>query len=181
MKKQNTEIKMKRGHILKQEIMDGLKERIEKNSLIILTDTSNLTVSEITRLRRELSKIGGTYQVAKNRLFARQANDLGFPISSRLTGPTGFLFAQDASLACKTLFGFIKKEKKPAIKFAFLAKKRLEKQDIERIAALPAKEILISQVISQIQAPLSGLVGALSGIIRNFLYTLEAIKNKKNG
>lgn len=172
---------MKKGHIFKQGIMEGLKEKIEKNSLIVLTDTSTLTVGEITRLRREFSKIGGTYQVAKNRLFTRQSKELSFSFPSRLTGPTGFLFAQDASAACKILLDFIKKEKKPSIKFAFFNKRRLEKIDVERIGALPGREILISQVISQIQAPLSGLVGGLSGIIRNFLYDLDAIKNKKQG
>lgn len=173
--------KLRKGHILKQKIMDGLKERIENNSLIVLTDISTLTVEDITRLRREFLKTGGVYQVAKNRLFTKQGLNLGLPISSPLTGPTGFLFAKDAPIACKILLGFIKKGKKPIIKFAFLDKKRLEKGDIEQLAALPGRDALIAQVISQLKAPISGFVFSLSGILKNFLYVLDAIRNKKNG
>ncbi|MEW6482194.1 MAG: 50S ribosomal protein L10, partial [bacterium] len=171
--------KMKKGHILKQKIMDEIKDRIEKNNTIILTDISTLSVDEITRLRREFSKIDAKYVVAKNRLFMRAAKDLDIPISPRLTGSTGFLFSKDAPISCKTLLGFIKKEKKPSIKYGFLDKKRIEKIDIERIANLPSREALISQVISQIQAPIASLVYTLSGIIRNLLSVLDAIKEKK--
>ncbi|MEW6103421.1 MAG: 50S ribosomal protein L10 [bacterium] len=170
---------MKKGHILKQEITDKIKERIEKNNTIILTDISGLSVEEITRLRREFSKIGAIYLVIKNRLFMRASSEKGISISHRLTGSTGFLFSNDAPISCKTLLGFIKKEKKPSIKYGFLDKKRIEKIDIEQIAALPTKEVLISQLISQIQAPITNLVYTLSGILRNFLYTLNAIKEKK--
>ncbi len=179
-KARNPKSEIKKGHILKQKIMDSLKERIEKNNTIILTDTSTLSVDEITRLRRELLKVGGKYVVAKNRLFMRAGNEIGISFPERLTGPTGFLFAQDASTFCKTLLGFIKKNKKPLIKFGFLDKKRITKIDIEKIATLPGKDVLVSQVISQMQAPITGLVSALSGILRNFVYTLNAIKDKKS-
>lgn len=172
---------MKKGHILKQKIMDGVKQKIGENSLIILTDTTGLTVDEITRLRRELSQIGGIYQVIKNRLFTKQAKELDLPLSSKITGPTGFLFAKEAPSVCKTLLSFIKRHKRPIIKFGFLDKKPLEKGDIEHLATLPGREALLSSLIAQIQAPISGLVGTLSGILRTFLYTLEAIKDKKHG
>jgi len=183
MKTQSTELKSqsteKRGYVLKQKIMDLLKEKIEKNNFIILTDTSTLSVSEITSLRRELLKIGARYIVAKNRLFMRVCQEEGIFLPERLTGPTGFLFAKDPSLSSKTLLGFIKKNQKPLVKFGFLDKKMLGKGDIEKIAALPSRDVLISQLISQIQAPITRLVSALSGIPRSLVCVLNAIKDKK--
>ena len=51
---------------------------------------------------------------------------------------------------------------------------------MEELVKLPSKEVLLSQLLGTLQAPLTNLVGVLSAIIRNFLYVLKAIEEKKS-
>jgi large subunit ribosomal protein L10 len=52
--------------------------------------------------------------------------------------------------------------------------------DVEKIASLPSREILISRLLAQMNAPISKLVYALNNPISKLVYALDAIKNKKN-
>ncbi|HAW50018.1 TPA: 50S ribosomal protein L10 [bacterium] len=170
---------MKQAHIVKERIVDSLKEKIKESEIIVLTDMSGLSVSDITNLRRELAKEDAKYLVAKNRLFARAGKDLDIFFEERIFGPTAFLFGKDVS-SCKVLLDFIKKNKKPTIKLGFLKNKKIEKEDVEKIARLPERKVLIAQVISGIQSPISSLVYTLSGVIQKFVFVLSSIAEEKS-
>jgi large subunit ribosomal protein L10 len=52
---------------------------------------------------------------------------------------------------------------------------------IERLSKLPSHEVLLTQLLSLINAPVTGLVTVLNGVLRNFMGILEAIKQQKEG
>jgi large subunit ribosomal protein L10 len=123
--------------------------------------------------------VGAVYTVVKNRLFARAAKEVGIELSEPLKGPTAFLFSNDPVSACKVLSGFIKREKRPSVKFGFLENRKVLPEEIVKIAKLPEREVLLSQVLSGLSGPISGLAGVLSGIIRRLIYTIRAVQEKK--
>jgi large subunit ribosomal protein L10 len=170
---------MKIGHIAKQKVIDGIKEKIRSYNTILLTDMSGLTVSDITALRKELKKVGSVYTVTKNRLFLRAAKEAGLHIEGLLERPTAFLWTNDPVGSSKVLLNFAKRSGKPTIKFGFLEKTILSVGDIEKMASLPSREVLIAKVLSGIQSPIYGLVFTLKGLLRKFLYTLKAIEEKR--
>jgi large subunit ribosomal protein L10 len=45
---------------------------------------------------------------------------------------------------------------------------------VEKLAKLPAKEVLIAQVLGGIQAPLYGIVNVLAGTLRGVMNVLNA-------
>ena len=47
------------------------------------------------------------------------------------------------------------------------------------MASLPSREVLLAMVAGMVQAPISGFVDVLSGLIRKFVYALGAIKDEK--
>jgi large subunit ribosomal protein L10 len=170
---------MKNGHIAKQKVIDGIKEKIGSYNTILLTDMSGLTVSEIMGLRKELKKVNSVYTVTKNRLFLRAAKEAGLHIEGVLARPTAFLWTNDPAASSKVLLNFSKKSGKPTIKFGFLEKTMLSTGDIEKMALLPSREVLIAKVLSGMQSPIYGLVFTLKGLLTKLLYDLKAISEKE--
>ena len=77
---------------------------------------------------------------------------------------------------------FVKEHKekgKPEIKGAVVEGQVLTAAEAEAMKNIPPREVLIAQVVGGISAPLTGLVGGLQGVIRNLVYTLDAVKQKK--
>jgi len=49
------------------------------------------------------------------------------------------------------------------------------------LANLPSKEVLLGKVLGSMQSPMYGFAGALQGLLRNFVYALDAVREKKAG
>ncbi len=163
-----------------EEISDSLKQA----KGVFLTDFSGLSVEEITELRRNFRKAEVSYMVVKNTLARRSCQEVGLDdMVPYLTGPTGLALANNDPVApVRVIIDFLKahKEKaKPEIKGAVVEGQVLTAQEAEAMKNIPPREVLIGQVVGGIAAPLTGLVGGLQGVIRNLVYTLDAVKVKK--
>ena len=71
------------------------------------------------------------------------------------------------------------KNDKFKIKGAVIDGKRLSADRIKELAALPPKNVLLSQVVTGIKSPITGFVNTLGGILRKFVYVVDAIKTNK--
>jgi large subunit ribosomal protein L10 len=168
----------------KTEVVSDLLERFAASPHFFLTDFSGLTVEGATTLRKNLRDTKVSFRVAKNtliRIAAQKANVAN--LDEFLAGPTGIAFApaEDPIAAAKVLAEFIKKNERPKVK-AFVFEGRLYKgSELAKFAALPGKKELLAKVVGSIQAPLSGLIGTLDGVLRNFVLTLDALAKKKAG
>jgi len=163
-----------------EEISDSLKQA----KGVFLTDFSGLSVEEITELRRNFRKADVSYMVVKNTLARRSCEEVGLnDMIPYLNGPTGLALANGDPVApVRVIIDFLKahKEKgKPEIKGAVVEGQVLTAQEAEAIKNIPPREVLIAQVVGAIAAPLTGFVGGLQGVIRKLVYTLDAVKEKK--
>ena len=52
-------------------------------------------------------------------------------------------------------------------------------EQIDALAKVPPRDVLLSQMLGAFNSPISGLVYTLQGVISNFVYTLKAIEEKK--
>jgi len=161
-----------------------LKQRFAEANSIFITDYAGLTVEQITKLRKELRQKGIKYVVAKNTLMKIAAKDAGYDdMEQFFNGPTAVAFAvTEPNVPAKILYDACKefKEKnKPEIKAFYIDRQRYSHADAERIAQLPSREILLSQLIATIEGPIASLVGTLDAMIRELIGTIDAVAEHK--
>ncbi len=161
--------------------VEQLSEALSKAKSVFMTDFTGLSVEDITRLRREMRKAGVRYVVVKNTLARISAEKAGFgQIVPFLTGPTGLAIAnEDPASPVRVIYDFRKDQEKPAIKAAIFEGDLLDQESAEAIRNVPPRQVLVGQVVSAIAAPLSGFIGGLQSIMSKFVYTLNAIREKK--
>lgn len=171
----------------KQSLVGELNDKFSRTACAIVTEYRGMTVEEISNLRSELRKVSVDYKISKNTLAKLAAKGTGVEgLSGYLEGPTALALSyQDPVAVAKVLTEFVKKQKKGrenlAIKGGVLDGKVLSAADIKALADLPPKEILIAQLLSVMQSPVSGIVGVMQGNLRNLVYALEGIRKKKAG
>ncbi|MDP8263190.1 MAG: 50S ribosomal protein L10 [Candidatus Ancaeobacter aquaticus] len=167
--------------IEKNDIIEELFKKIDGSNAMILTDYMGITSDKANDLRSLLREKSTDYSVVKNRLFVRalaKANIDG--VDEFLTGPTAVLFLHgDQAEVAKTLVKFMKTNESPKIKAGIINKDLIPKEQIEYLATLPSKDVMIARFIGQLQAPICGLVNVLTGIQKKPLYVLNALIEKK--
>ena len=168
----------------KESFVSALRERIAGAPVVYLTDFSGLDVKSITQLRRSLRASGAEYMVVKNRLAKLAFEDSELPnIFDGMTGPTGVVLGRDDVVApAKALTDFAKDHNQmPAFKLGILENQILQPEQIDRIAKLPSREVLLSQLAGALEAPLSMLATAMEGKLQEMAGLLDALKAERSG
>lgn len=158
-----------------------LSERIEKAKALIFADYRGLKVSEMTELRTKLRQGSSVLKVVKNRLMKRVLKERGMDaLMQYFVNPTA-LATSDADPAhpAKILVEFAKEHERLTLKGGYLDGSVLSAKDIETLASLPSREVLIAKFLGSMNAPASNLVGVLTALTRKLLYALNAIKETK--
>ena len=164
----------------KAQVVAEIKEKLQSSSSVVLADYRGLTVSEATKLRSQLREAGVEYRVLKNTLIRRAANEVGIEgLDPFLEGPTAVAFSVDPVAPAKVLADFAKGTKTFKIKAGVLEGKVVDVTQVQALADLPSREVLLAQVLRGMQAPLSGMANVLQGPIRKLGYALEEVRKLK--
>jgi large subunit ribosomal protein L10 len=165
----------------KKDRVDELKELFQDAKSIVLNDFSGLNVADISELRRVCRENNIVYTVVKNTLAKRSFQALGLEdVEQMLEGPTAIASSNEDEVApAKVLSDFAKDYELPRFKGAYVAGRLLDEEETKRLAALPSKEVLLAQVVGTFQAPMRGLVNVLGASLRDLLYVLKAVAEKK--
>lgn len=168
--------------IKKEQEVSELRQIMDESAATILADYRGLNVTEVTELRSKLREAGVTYKVTKNTMIKLAANDLGITdLDSYLEGPTAIAFSPDPVAAAKILTEFAKTHKKLEIKAGLLDKQHVSVEGIKDLADLPSREVLLAKALGAMQSPMYGFAGSLAGIMRQFVYALDQVKEQKAG
>lgn len=164
----------------KQKVVEDIKQKFQGANGVVLADYRGLTVSQVTSLRVELRKAGVEYRVLKNTMVRRAAAEVGIEgLEQYLEGPTALAFSVDPVAPAKILSEYSKKNKNLTIKAGVLEGAVIGPEKIKDLADLPSREVLLSQVLAGMQAPLQGMVNVLQGPIRKLGYALEEVRKLK--
>lgn len=163
-----------------------LHEKFMRAKLAVMTECSGLPVNEVTELRKQLRRAQAELKVVKNTLAVRAIEGTSLAeAKSFFKGPTALIIGyDDPVLPAKILREFIKGEKreeKIKIAVGVLDGKLIQPAQIDAVASLPSKPVLLAMLLSAMQGPVRGLVCALSGILSQFIRVLAAIQEAKKG
>ena len=177
------EVKLLRDKVLeeKKQIVEEIKEKVEKAQGVVLVDYRGLNVAELTELRCNYREAGVDYKVYKNTMMRFAFKDAGYEeFNQYLTGPNAVAFGFDDPVqAAKITDEFAKKHDKLEIKVGIVDGKIIGIEEIKELASLPSKEVLIAQALGGLNAPITGFANVLQGTIRNLVYALNAVKEKQ--
>jgi large subunit ribosomal protein L10 len=166
----------------KAQIVQDLQDKLSKAQIGILADFSGIKVGSMTVLRRQMKEAGGELTVAKNTLLKRAAGKASLikPIADDLKGPNALVLGyEDPVNLAKLLVKFAQDLPLLKIKGGIIGGQTLTAQDVEAFSKLPAREVLLAQLLGLLQSPPQALVNVLAGVIRNFLNVLVAIRDQK--
>lgn len=154
-----------------------ISERFGRAEAVFLAEYRGLTVAQMANLRRSLRDAGTELKVYKNTLALRAAHASGIDgLDEWLTGPTVAAFVEgDVAAAAKALRDGAKATPALVIKGGVLAGKVVQRADIEAMADLPSREVLLAKLAGGLQAPLVKTAGLLQALPRNFAYGLSAL------
>jgi len=174
---------MKMNRAKKDEVVEQLIARLEQSPNLYLTDFTGLAVKPMTDLRRRLREAGVGYTVVKNSLVLRAFESASVKgLEDVVSGPTAVVFAgEEPVTAAKLLAQFKKDHEQLTLKAGLVEGRRLEAEEIIRLATLPSRQELLGQLAGAMQAPLRGFVGALSGLLQQFVGAVEALRAQRAG
>jgi len=166
----------------RQETIESLTQQLKASPNLYLTDFTGLSVLRMTEFRRRLRAAGVSYVVVKNTLAQRAfaANQVA-DLDQHLAGPTGLVLAgQDPIIAAKVLTDFAKEFERPTIKIGLVDGKAVTPDQVRRLADLPPRDVLLSNLAGCLQAPMARLAGVLNGMLYQMVGALEALRAQRS-
>ena len=169
----------------KEETVSEVAETLRSAQAAILTDYRGLTVAQVSDLRKKLRESDTRYAIVKNTLFKRAAEGIinsDPQFDETLNGPTAVAFAmKDPVAAAKTITDYIAANRNTplTVKGGVVGGKFYSPAQVTALSKVPPREVLIAQLLGSFNAPITGLVGTLNGIVSNFVFTLQAVADQK--
>lgn len=162
-------------------MMEELLERIEEHPDFVITEYMGSSVMDLETVRKNLRPIASEYVVVKNSIARVAFDKLKLEdIKPLIEGGVGIsLSGKDIIATCKVLVNFSKDHDKFRIKGAVIDGKLVAPAKVKELASLPSKEALLAQVVGTMKAPITGFVMVLGGVLRKFVYAINAVKEKK--
>ncbi len=166
----------------KERILKDTAERIAGVSGFYLADFSGLTVESMTKLRKQCRDQGVQFRVIKNTLLRRAFNDRGISaLDDYLVGNTGLVFSPSSETApAKILADFAKENEKLKVKAAVLDGRLFDAKAVARLAALPSREVLLSQVLSTFIAPMTQFLAAVNAALATPANMADALQRERS-
>ncbi len=164
----------------KASIVSDLSEKLNRSPFLLVTDYQRMKVDQFGELRNRLAPAGAEVRVVKNSFLKRAMADSGMPdVGDKLIGQTAIVMGQnDVAPVAKILKMFAAEFKIATLKIGVVDKTILSTSDVEALAELPAREVLLAQLLGLLLAPATRLVRVLNEPASAFARLLAAKAEK---
>ena len=165
----------------KQAVVAEVAKHVAGAQAIVMAENRGMPVAAMTQLRAKARASGVYFRVVKNTLLRLAAKGTEVEcLSGLLEGPTAIAIApQDPVAPAKILADFAKTNAKFELKGGALGGKILSAKDIQALADLPGREVLLARLLGTFSAPATNFVGVLAAVPRSLVQVLAAIQEKK--
>ena len=162
----------------KERVVAELTERLRTTETLLVADYRGLTMPQIDDLRTKLLEHGARFSVVKNTLTRRAAELAGADaLLALLDGPTAIAFLEsggDPVAVAKALVDAARDTRVLDVRGGMLEGRPVEPSEIESLAKLPPVDILRSQVLGAVTAPLTAIVGLFTAPLQDLYGLIDA-------
>jgi large subunit ribosomal protein L10 len=160
----------------KASIVSDLSDKLNRSPFLLVTDYKQMKVDQFGELRNRLAPAGAEVRVVKNSFLKRAMADSGMPdVADKLTGQTAIVMGEkDVAPVAKILKMFAAEFKIATLKIGVVDKAVLSTSDVEALAELPSREILLAKLLGLMLAPATQLVRVLNEPASAFARLLAA-------
>jgi len=162
----------------KERLVAELTERLRTTETLLVADYRGLTMPQIDELRTKLLEHGARFAVVKNTLTRRAAEAAGTDtLLALLEGPTAIAFLEsggDPVAVAKALVDAARETRVLEVRGGLLEGRPVEPSEIESLAKLPPVDVLRSQVLGAITAPLTAIIGLFTAPLQDLYGLLDA-------
>jgi len=167
----------------KEQSVKNLHGKFGAARAAIIADFSGLSVVEMNSLRKQIREGDMEFLVVKNTLakLALEGTDME-EIKGRMEGINAFALTEDDPVVlAKTIYSFAKEHEALKIKFGYLSvgKQNLSAEQVSELAKIPPRDVLIARFVGALGSTRLRLVNGFAGIARKFVFSLEAVRVKK--
>ncbi|MCX0270850.1 50S ribosomal protein L10 [Nocardia fusca] len=157
-----------------------IAEQFKGSTAAVVTEYRGLSVGALTELRRALGA-DATYSVAKNTLVKRAAAEAGVEgLDDLFVGPTAIAFISGEPVdAAKALKTFAKDHKALVIKGGYMDGAPLSVSEVERIADLESREVLLAKLAGAMKGNLAKAAGLFNAPASQVARLAAALQEKK--
>jgi large subunit ribosomal protein L10 len=164
----------------KASIVSELTEKMKKSAFVLVADYQRMNVGHFGELRNRLVPVGAEMHVVKNSFLKRAMADSGFPdVGEKLTGQTAVVTGEkDVAPVAKILKAFAAEFKTTALKIGLIDRAIVSTAEVEQLADLPSRDVLLAQLLGLLLAPATRLVRVLNEPASAFARLLNARASK---
>jgi large subunit ribosomal protein L10 len=149
----------------KKAVVAEISAKVVLAQTIVVAEYRGIQVGHLTQLRAKARAQGVYLRVLKNTLARRAVEGTAFAgLASEMTGPLIYSISEDAVAAARVINDFAKTNDKLVIRAGNYAGKSLDKAAVSALASIPSREVLLSQLLGIMQAPVSGFARALAAL-----------------
>jgi large subunit ribosomal protein L10 len=162
-------------HPAKATVVANLNAKLNASPFVFVTDYAGLDVIQFSELRNRLHKAGARCLVVKNSFLRLAVKEAGLPDLGELRGQTAVVVGEkDAAAAAKVLKTFTGEFKKLSVKTGVVDRLVVSGEQINAIADLPSREVLLATLLGVLNAPASKLVRLLNEPASQLARVLQA-------
>jgi large subunit ribosomal protein L10 len=166
----------------KAAVIEEVAGQITDSDAVFAVDYRGISVPQAAELRGRLRDADASFRVVKNTLTERAAERAGAEaLKALLEGPTAMTFVRgDAAAAAKALRDFRRTTGNQLLVFkgGWMNGAAVSAEEIDAIAQLPSRDVLYGRLVGMVAAPLTGLAGALNGLIGGLARQLQQIADQ---
>lgn len=157
-----------------------IAEQFKSSTATVVTEYRGLTVANLAELRRSLNG-AATYTVAKNTLVKRAATVAGIEgLDELFAGPTAIAFVTGEPVdAAKAIKKFAKDHKALVIKGGYMDGHPLSVSEVERIADLESREVLLAKLAGAMKGNMAKAAGLFNAPASQMARLAAALLEKK--
>jgi len=164
----------------KRQTVAQLRDEVARSRTMIVSEYRGLTVKEIAEIRKALRKQDVSYRVVKNRLMRIAAEGpVGEALGPLLSGPTAIAFGTDEAGTARAVLDAVKPYRSVKVMGGVLGDRPIDANGIQRLAALPGRDVLLAELAGAFEAPLATTAGLIAAPLRDVAGLFQALHDQR--